>query len=443
MISKDVLSDAKSYAPRFQGAKPFKYLRIENFFDAEAAERLLAEFPSFDPAKALNEFGLIGKKAVHTALKDISPFYATVYDYLLSGDFLNAMSAITGIPDLLPDPRMYGGGTHENAHGQEMDPHVDFNYDQDHGYHRRLNLILYLNKDWDETWGGAIELHSNPRKPDTNEVTAFNCTFNRAVIFETNEYSWHGFRRVRLPEEIRDRSRKSLSIYLYTKTRPADEIAPSHGTFYVPRPLPFEATPDKPLSPDEIIELNAAIRHRDNWIEGYQKLELRLGAQLAEQANHIKQLLSETKPVVTGPARPHGQSSGLYPDGWATREVSFSIMERAPLQTIAIRGWTPDHFPVPMRVEATIDGQLVSTTIVNTGEFTIQSADLGNEVMHRIHIKVDTSFNGVASGVNDDSRDLAYLLVEVECVAKPQIKETEPQLGRGFSGILRRLMPTN
>src|ERR1700758_1316630 len=192
MISKEVLARGGDLAPQFQSAKPFKFLCIDNFFDAADAENLLADFPAFDPSKAINEFGEVGKKAVHTALRDVSPYYSTVYDYLLSQEFLNAMSSITGIPDLLPDPRMYGGGTHENAHGQEMDPHVDFNYDQDHGYHRRLNLILYLNKGWDESWGGAIELHSNPRKPESNEISAFNCIFNRAVIFETNEYSWHG-----------------------------------------------------------------------------------------------------------------------------------------------------------------------------------------------------------------------------------------------------------
>ncbi|MGC1551068.1 MAG: 2OG-Fe(II) oxygenase, partial [Rhodanobacter sp.] len=134
------------------------------------------------------------------------------------------MSSMTGISDLLPDPRMYGGGTHENRHGQSMDTHVDFNYDQDHGYHRRLNLIVYLNKEWDESWGGAIELHSNPRDQEANKVVAFNCLFNRAIVFKTNEYSWHGFERVTLPESERNRSRKSLSIYLYTKARPDDGL---------------------------------------------------------------------------------------------------------------------------------------------------------------------------------------------------------------------------
>src|SRR5260370_715803 len=82
---------------------------------------------------------------------------------------------------------------------------------------------------------GALELHSNPRRPEENRVQAYNPTFNRAVLFETNERSWHGFPRVELPPAERHRSRKSVSIYLYTRERPAGEIAPVHGTFYVQR----------------------------------------------------------------------------------------------------------------------------------------------------------------------------------------------------------------
>ena len=70
---------------------------------------------------------------------------------------------------------------------------------------------------------------------------AFAPHFNRAVLFETNEHSWHGFRRIEIPGDAPTRSRKCLSIYLYTETRPDDEIAPPHGTFYVPPPLPDSA----------------------------------------------------------------------------------------------------------------------------------------------------------------------------------------------------------
>ena len=84
----------------------------------------------------------------------------------------------------------------------------------------------------------SIELHSNPWYPEADEVQSFLPLFNRALIFETNEYSWHGFKRIVLPEDRKHLSRKSFSIYLYTKDRPAEDVVAPHTTFYVPPPLP-------------------------------------------------------------------------------------------------------------------------------------------------------------------------------------------------------------
>lgn len=275
MIRSQVIEVSTDFCQKFQNALPFKYLSIDNFFDTEVAESLLRDFPSFDAEKAKNEFGYVGKKAVNTEIAKISKSYKELYEYLSSTRFLKEMSALTGIPDLLHDPKMYGGGTHENLHGQGLDTHVDFNYDQDYGLHRRVNFLLYLNKEWQEEWGGTIELHSNPRKPEEDKIIAINPIFNRAVIFETNEYSWHGFPQINLPEDKRHLSRKCISVYLYSKERPANEIVPPHGTFYVQRPLPDYIKPGLTLSDKDMELIKNAIKQRDNWIELYQKNELR------------------------------------------------------------------------------------------------------------------------------------------------------------------------
>jgi len=107
---------------------------------------------------------------------------------------------------------MFGGGTHENVDGQELDTHVDFNYLNSSNLHRRLNLLLYLNKDWDVRWGGVVELHSDPRNPSEDKITTIPPIFNRCLIFETSEYSWHAFNKICLPEDQKHRSRKSLSV---------------------------------------------------------------------------------------------------------------------------------------------------------------------------------------------------------------------------------------
>jgi len=283
VIARSVLANADAFRAGFQTAEPFKHVCIDDFLEPAAAERALADFPAFDPKLALNEYGMAGGKAVNTRLAEISPFYGEFYRYLFTDEFLSAMSALTGIPDLIGDPSMYGGGTHENLHGQELDPHVDFNYVAGGAAHRRVNMLIYLNKVWDSSWGGDIEIHSNPRDPENNSITSYRVDFNRAVIFETNEYSWHGFQRIVLPPELRaTNSRKCLSIYLYTVDRPAEEIAGAHATFYVQRPLGERFTPGRVLTAEDVAEIKGGFRNRDVYIESYQKQEERAGRREAE-----------------------------------------------------------------------------------------------------------------------------------------------------------------
>ncbi len=272
MIQAGVIDRAAEFRQRFQDAKPFRHVTIDGFLDADRCEALLADFPPFDPKRATDERGRTGRKAVLERVSQISPAYAAFYRYINSPPFLDAMSALTGIPDLIADETLFGGGTHENLDGQSLDVHIDFNIDERRMLHRRVNLLLYLNKEWDERWGGAIELHSDPRNPAADEFTAFLPLFNRAVIFETSEYSWHGFRRIELPPGRERLSRKSFSIYLYTKDRPAADVAAPHTTFYVPRPLPRHLRAGHTQTEGECRELEALFASRDGLLQMYQRL---------------------------------------------------------------------------------------------------------------------------------------------------------------------------
>jgi 2OG-Fe(II) oxygenase superfamily len=182
------------------------------------------------------------------------------------------MSKLTGIPDLIADKTLFGGGTHNNLSGQGLDTHIDFNIDERNLLHRRINLLIYLNKEWEEAWGGAIELHSDPHNAVVDESASFLPLFNRAIIFETNEYSWHGFRRISLPADKQHLSRKSFSIYLYTKDRPAEEVVAPHTTFYVPQPLPANLKVGHTLTEKDMLELTICTQGRDGLLTMYQKL---------------------------------------------------------------------------------------------------------------------------------------------------------------------------
>lgn len=220
----EVLANARSLAQSFHEAQPFRHVMIENFLDAALCERMFGDFPRFEERYALNEVGEVGGKAVRMNVDEIADSYREFDRYLQTSEFLDFVSTVTGIPDLLYDPDYIGGGTHENRGGQGLDQHVDFNFHPGTRWHRRLNLIVYPNPEWDDAWGGNLQLQADPWNGDTNGP-CIAPLFNRAVIFETTERSWHGFSTIRLPQDKQSLSRKSFAIYLYTKERPPEETA--------------------------------------------------------------------------------------------------------------------------------------------------------------------------------------------------------------------------
>lgn len=265
MIAASIPSRLPELAALFARREPFRHVLIDGFLESAAAERLLAEFPAFDPARALNENGEVGNKAVVEQIRALGPSYAALDELIQSPAFLGLIGAITGIADLQYDPHYFGGGTHENREGQDLDAHVDFNRHPLTRMHRRLNLIIYLNREWDDAWGGSLELHSDPHSED-DRITLITPLFNRAVIFETTESSWHGFSRISLPEDKRGWSRRSIALYFYTVDRPTDELADTHSTIYVDRPLPERFREGRVLTAADVQELKVLLKRRDMHI---------------------------------------------------------------------------------------------------------------------------------------------------------------------------------
>jgi hypothetical protein len=408
-ISESVVGRSGEYARRFRDARPFKHTVIDNFFEAAFAERLLADFPAFNPALAANEiYGGVWGKAVNTKIREISPTYKALYELIASSGFLDLVGEISGITGLLPDPALYGGGTHENLHGQDLDPHVDFNYDEAQKLHRRLNLIVYLNKEWKSEWGGSLEIHSNPRKPAENRIRSYEPLFNRAVLFETNEYSWHGFPKIDLPEAERRRSRKSISIYLYTRERPPDEIAPPHGTFYVHRPLEKRYREGYTLTAADQEELLFQTDRRDKWIEKYQAMELDQSRELQQKNAYIRDLLARVRAPITGYALQTGTSKGLYADGWAACEVRFTLKTLAPVSTVTVRAWRPRQEGRAAEFTLAVDGE-ISTLKPDEELFEIRLA-LAEPVETTAAIAINCR---PALETPDDDRELAFILTEV------------------------------
>jgi len=266
ILNPQVIDQVETLARQFAPREPFRHVVIDDFLAADFCARLLAQFPPFERGNARNEAGVLGNKATIEQIRRLGPAFARLDDAMQSAEFLEFVGRITSIDDLLYDPDYFGGGTHDNRSGQELDAHVDFNRHPGERWHRRLNLIVYLNHAWEPAWGGDLELHSDPRSAD-DRIIRIAPLFNRAVIFETTENSWHGFRRIALPPERQAQTRKSVALYFYTRERPADELAPTHSTIYVDQPLPAHLGAGYRLEQADIDEIGTLYERRAQHIE--------------------------------------------------------------------------------------------------------------------------------------------------------------------------------
>ena len=151
-----------------------------------------------------------------------------MFEELNAVPFVTFLEQLTGIGGVIPDPHLRGGGLHEIVRGGLLGIHADFNHNQRMDVWRWLNLLIYLNTEWDETWGGHLELWDREGKTCVKRIAP---VFNRAVIFDTSNFSYHGHPHpLNCPE---DDSRKSLALYYYTVGYPyADDTTP-HSTVFI------------------------------------------------------------------------------------------------------------------------------------------------------------------------------------------------------------------
>jgi Rps23 Pro-64 3,4-dihydroxylase Tpa1-like proline 4-hydroxylase len=142
--------------------------------------------------------------------------------------FVEFLQTLTGIDEpLISDPFYRGGGLHQIAQGGYLAIHADFNRHPMFGLDRRVNVLVYLNHDWQPDWGGQLELWDATM---TRPVQRVDPTFNRTVVFTITDTAFHGH-----PEPLRcppDRKRRSLAFYYYSNGRPEPERSERHPTLW-------------------------------------------------------------------------------------------------------------------------------------------------------------------------------------------------------------------
>ena len=230
----------KSLRASYSNAKPFPYVILDNFFDSSLIDLVLSEFPKPGEIKWQHFNTQQEIKLASDSELAFGPATRLFLYHLNSSTFLQFLSKITGITNLIPDPWFDGGGLHQIVRGGKLGIHVDFNKHPRYGLDRRLNLLLYLNKDWREEYGGHLELWDRDMARCDAKILPI---FNRLVIFGTTDFTFHGHPDpLKCPDGM---TRKSLALYYFSNGRPADEISHEHSTLFRARneqelKLPFK-----------------------------------------------------------------------------------------------------------------------------------------------------------------------------------------------------------
>jgi hypothetical protein len=231
------MKTARDRAHEYAVASPFPHAVIDDFIDGKTVAKVAGEFPSRDDAVAWLDYNgsdAAGKPLQHRKyhISEEGRLGSTTQRLLYelkSARFLEVLGALTGIEDLIPDAHNHGGGIHMSCRGALLKVHADFNRHPTWHLDRRLNLLLYLNESWQDSYGGDLELWDADMKQCRRRIAPIA---GRCVIFSTSSTSYHGHPDpIICPEE---ETRKSIALYYYTNRR--NDEGNGHSTLWQSRP---------------------------------------------------------------------------------------------------------------------------------------------------------------------------------------------------------------
>lgn len=220
----------RSLAAKYPDAKPFPSIVLDDFIDADVLRRVDRDFPASE-GKDFFDRDQERLKFQFQPQEVRSPLIRNLLAELNSRAFIAFLEEMTGIKGLIPDPHYAGGGLHEIKRGGHLGVHADFNIHEDMKVERRLNLLIYLNDDWPDEYGGKLELWDREMKGCEVSVAPL---LGRAVVFSTNLDSYHGH-----PDALQcppDRSRRSIATYYYTAFTEGLGAVPHRTTNFQARP---------------------------------------------------------------------------------------------------------------------------------------------------------------------------------------------------------------
>jgi 2OG-Fe(II) oxygenase superfamily len=220
------------FAAQYCAAEPYPHIVIDNFLPDDLAEAILANFPTETGAgDVLYKDRLFEHRKRQIFPDDCNEYVRRIFSFFNSAAMLGFLEGLTTIEGLISDPYFEGGGFHEISRGGKLGIHADFRVNRKLRLNRRLNLLVYLNKNWEDAHGGHLEMWDKAVKRKVRSITPL---FNRCVIFNTDKDSYHGHPDpLKVPEHL---TRKSMALYYYTASDQIYQEIPAHGTVFFARP---------------------------------------------------------------------------------------------------------------------------------------------------------------------------------------------------------------
>ena len=226
--------ELEAWSATYSQADPFPHIILDGLFPPEILHHVIAEVEANGVSAERDGYGTFRKHRTSESWK-LGPATRRLIEDLNSAPFLQFLERISGIAGLIPDPYLEGGGVHQIGHGGFLKVHTDFNWHRKLHLHRRINILLYLNPEWDDAWNGHLEMWDEDMTRCRQRVAPL---FNRLVIFSTTDTSYHGHPDpLQTPERI---VRNSIALYYYTAERPKDKMVFGESTLINHRVRPGE-----------------------------------------------------------------------------------------------------------------------------------------------------------------------------------------------------------
>lgn len=200
---------------------PYDCYIIDDFLNDTLANELAREFPEYSSAKWFEYNSPLEVKKAINNWYEFPPTTYQFFQHLVSPAFAQKIETLTGV-SVYPDYGLHGGGWHIQGNGGILNVHLDYNLHPKTFQKRKFNLIIYLSN-WLPQWGGNLELwsHDEVNNCPKHLTRIIECKFNRAVLFDASQNSWHGFSDViKCPDNA---YRKSIACYYLVEAGP-DEV---------------------------------------------------------------------------------------------------------------------------------------------------------------------------------------------------------------------------